>query len=182
MIGGRGAMLALAGLAGLLLVMAMVSGWQGTSRLTGRGDDARGVEETAQAFVEAYGTFDFRDPNSYRERLLTLTTGTVRAAVAASQVDPVALGQQRTMTTRVVSVQVTALSDDEATTSVTAEQLRRGTDAASGRLTEERVLQRVACRLVREGDRWLVAEFRLLSEEPQRPGAQNEERRRVALG
>lgn len=173
MIGGRGAMLALAGLAGLLLVMAVVSGWQGTSRLTGRGDDARAVEETAQAFVEAYGTFDFRDPGSYRERLLTLTTGTVRAAVAASQVDPVALGQQRTMTARVVAVEVTALSDDEATASVTAEQLRRGTDPASAGLTEERVLQRVACRLVREGDRWLVAEFRLLSEEPQRPEAQN---------
>src|SRR3972149_6825672 len=73
MIGGGGAMLALAGLAGLLLVVAVVSGWQGTSRLTGRGDDARAVEETAQAFVEAYGTFDFRDPDSYRERLLTLT-------------------------------------------------------------------------------------------------------------
>ena len=173
MIGGRGAMVALAGLAGLLLVMAVVSGWQGTSRLTGRGDDARAVEETAQVFVEAYGTFDFRDPGSYRERLLTLTTGTVRAAVAASQVDPVALGQQRTMTTRVVAVEVTALSDDEATASVTAEQLRRGADPASGRLLEERVLQRVACRLVREGDRWLVAEFRLLSEEPQRPEAQN---------
>lgn len=99
MIGGRGAMVALAGLAGLLLVLAVVSGWQGTTRLTGRGDDTRAVEEAARSFVEAHGTFDFRDPDSYRERLLVLTTGTVRAAVAASEVDPAALGQQRTMTT-----------------------------------------------------------------------------------
>lgn len=173
MIGGRGAMLALAGLAGLLLVMAVVSGWQGTSRLTGRGDDTKAIEEAARAFVEAYGTFDFRDPDGYRQRLLVLTTGPVREAVQASQVDPVALGQQRTMTARVVAVQVSALSEDEATVSVTAAQLRRGVDPASGRLLEERVLQRVACRLVLEGDRWLVAEFRLLSEEPQGPGNQN---------
>jgi hypothetical protein len=171
-IGGRGAMLALAGLAGLLLVLAIVSGWQGTSRLTDRSDDTAAVEDAAWSFVEAYGTFDFRDPDSYRERLLTLTTRTVREAVAASQVDPVALGQQRTMTTRVVSVEVTALSEDGATASVTAEQLRRSTDSASGGLTEERVEQRVASRLVREGDHWLVTEFRLLSEEPIEPGAQ----------
>ena len=61
MIGGRGAMVALVGLAGLLLVMAVVSGWQGTTRLTGRGDDTTAVKEAASAFVEAYGTFDFRD-------------------------------------------------------------------------------------------------------------------------
>jgi hypothetical protein len=172
-IGGRGAMVALVGLAGLLLVMAVVSGWQGTSRLTGRGDDTKAVEEAARAFVEAYGTFDFRDPHSYRQRLLALTTGPVREAVQASQVDPVALGQQRTMTSRAIAVQVSALSDDEATVSVTAEQLRRGVDPASGRLLAERVLQRVACRLVLGGGRWLVAEFRLLSEEPESPGFQD---------
>lgn len=171
MIGGRGAMVALAGLAGLLLVLAIVSGWQGTSRLTDRSDETAAVEDAARSFVEAYGTFDFRDPDAYHQRLLTLAAGTVREAVAASQVDPVALGQQRTMTTWVVSVEVTALSEDGATASVTAEQLRRSTDSASGGLTEVRVEQRVACRLVREGDRWLVAEFRLLSEEPIEPGA-----------
>ena len=144
MIGGRGAMVALVGLAGLLLVMAVVSGWQGTTRLTGRGDDTKAVEAAARAFVEAYGTFDFRDPESYRQQLIILTTGPVRDAVASSQVDPVALGQQRTMTSRVVAVQVSALSDDEATVSVTAEQLRRSVDPTSGRLIEERVLQRVA--------------------------------------
>ena len=173
MIGGRGAMLALAGLAGLLLVLAVVSGWQGTTRLTDRSDETAAVEDAARSFVEAYGTFDFRDPASYRQRLLTLTTGSVREAVAASQVDPVALGQQRTMTARVVSVEVSALSEDGATASVTAEQLRRGTDAASGGLTKERVEQRVACRLEKEGGRWLVAEFRLLSEEPQTSGSRD---------
>jgi len=172
MIGGRGAMLALASLAGLLLVLAVVSGWQGTTRLTDRSDETAAVEEAARSFVEAYGTFDFRDPDSYRERLLALTTGSVREAVAASQVDPVALGRQRTMTTRVVSVEISALSEDGATVSVTAEQLRRGTDPAPGRLTEERVEQRVACRLGKEAGHWLVAEFRLLSEEPIETGAQ----------
>jgi hypothetical protein len=172
-IGGRGAVVVLVGLAGLLLVVAGVSGWQGTSRLTGRGDDTSAVEESARAFVEAYGTFDFRDPDSYQQRLLALTTGPVRDAVRASQVDPVALGQRRTMTTRVIAVQVSALSEDEATVSVTAEQLRRGVDPASARLLEERVLQRVACRLVLEDGHWLVAEFRLLSEEPRGQGLQD---------
>jgi hypothetical protein len=173
MIGGRGAMVALVGLAGLLLVMAVVSAWQGTTRLTGRGDDTKAVEEAARAFVETYGTFDFRDPESYRQRLLVLTTGAVRDAVAGSQVDPVALGRQQTMTARVVTVQVSALSDDEATVSVTAEQLRRSVDPTSGWLIEERMLQRVACRLALEGGRWLVAEFRLLSEEPASQASQN---------
>jgi hypothetical protein len=167
MIGGRGAMVALAGLAGLLLVVAIMSGWQGTTRLTNRGDDTRAVEQAARAFVEAYGTFDFRDPESYRQRLLDLSTGSVRDAVAGSQVDPVATSQQQTLTTRVVDIQVSALSDREATVSVTAEQLRRNVDPASGRLIEERVAQRVACRLAQEEGQWLVAEFRLLSEEPQ---------------
>jgi len=166
-------MVVLVGLAGLLVVVAAMSGWQGTSRLTGRSDDTAAIEEAARAFVEAYGTFDFRDPDSYRQRLLALTTGSVREAVGASQVDPAAVGQQRTMTTRVIAVQVSALSDDEATLSVTAEQLRRGVDPASGRLLEERVLPRVACRLVLEGGRWLVVEFRLLSEEPQGQGLQD---------
>jgi len=166
-------MVVLVGLAGLLLVVAAMSGWQGTSRLSGRGDDTTAVEEAARAFVEAYGTFDFRDPDSYRQRLLALTTGPVRDAVQASQVDPVALGQQRTITTRVIAVQVSALSDDEATVSVTAEQLRRSIDPGSMGLLEERVLQRVACRLALESGRWLATEFRLLSEEPQGQALQN---------
>jgi hypothetical protein len=159
-------MFVVAGFAGLLLIMAVFSGWQGASRLTTRGNETEAVEESARAFVQAYGTFDFRDLESYRQRLLSLTSGTVRDGVAGSQVDPVAAGQQRTTTTSVTSVSVTAVSNDAAAASVTAVQLRRSVDPESGRLIEEQVLQRVACRLIREGDRWLVSEFRLLSEEP----------------
>jgi hypothetical protein len=166
-------MVAVAGLAGLLLVMALVSGWQGTTRLTSRGDDTAAVEERARGFVEAYGTFDFRDQESYRQRLLPLTTGPLGQAIASSQVDPVAVSQQRTITTRVVAVQVTALSQDQATASLTAEQVSRTVDETTGQLVEEEVVQQVACRLVREGGQWLVAEFRLLSEERQVPGGQD---------
>jgi hypothetical protein len=165
-------MVAVVGLAGLLLVMALVSGWQGTTRLTSRGDDTAAVEEAARGFVEAYGTFDFRDQESYRRRLLPLTTGPLREAIASSQVDPVAVSEQRTITTRVVAVQVTALSQDQATASVTGEQVSRGVDPTAGRLVEESIVQQVACRLVREGGRWLVAEFRLLSQERDVPGGQ----------
>jgi hypothetical protein len=165
-------MFVVAGFAGLLLIMAVFSGWQGASRLTTRGNETEAVEEAARAFVQAYGTFDFRDLESYRQRLLSLTSGTVRDAVAGSQVDPVAAGQQRTTTTNVASVSVTAVSNDAAAASVTAVQLRRSVDPESGRLIEEQVLQRVACRLTREGDQWLVTEFRLLSEEPVNPTPQ----------
>jgi hypothetical protein len=168
--GGRGAMVAVAGLAGLLLVMALVSGWQGTTRLTSRGDDTAAVEEAARGFVEAYGTFDFRDQESYRQRLLPLTTGPLREAVASSQVDPVAVSQQRTIATRVVAVQVTSLSQDQATASLTAAQVSRSVDATTGQLVEDTIVQQVACRLVQEGGIWLVAEFRLLSQERQVPG------------
>lgn len=171
MTGQRGAMFVVAGFAGLLLIMAVFSGWQGASRLTTRGDETNAVEESAHAFVQAYGTFDFRDLESYRQRLLNLTSGSVRDAVAASQVDPVAAGQKRTTTTNVTSVSVTAIANDAAAASVTAVQLRRSVDL-DGNLIEERVLQRVACRLIREGDRWLVSEFRLLSEEPVSPTPQ----------
>jgi hypothetical protein len=166
-IGNRGAMVALVGMAGLLLVMAVVSGWRGTHRLTSRGDDARAVEEVATSFVEAYGTFDFRDPESYKQRLLSLTSGQVRDAVLTTNVDPAALAQQQTMTSRVVSVEVTAQSDDEATASVTAEQDRRIVDTTSGRLVDERVTQTADCRLVKEAGSWRVAEFHLRSEEAQ---------------
>ncbi len=167
MIGGRGTIVALVGLAGLLLVVALVSGWQGTSRLTSRSDDTKAVEAATTAFVKAYGTFDFRDPASYQQRLLPLTTGQVREAVLAAGVDPAALARQQTMTARVVSVEVTSQSDNGATTSVQAELVRRAVDPASGRLADERVLQRADCRLVKEAGTWRVAEFHLRSEEPQ---------------
>ena len=62
-----------------------------------------------------------------------------------------------TMSIRVVAVQVSVLSNDEVTVSVTAEQFRRSVDPASGRLLGERVLQPVACRLVLEEGCWLSA-------------------------
>jgi hypothetical protein len=169
MIGGRGAMFVLGGLAGLLVVMAVMSGWQGTTRLTRQQDDTNAVEESCRSFVEAYGTFDFRDPASYRNRLMNLTTGTLKTAVASSQIDPLALGQLRTITTEAVDVRVTALSEGNATVSAKAEQLRRRMDPTSGQLVEEEVIQHVACRVALVGGAWLVAEFRLQSEEPARP-------------
>lgn len=175
---GRVALAVVVGFGGLLLAFAGVSGWQGATRLAGRGSQARDVETAARSFVEAYGSFDFRDPTAYRQQLLPLTSGSVRAAIAGAGVDPVALGQQRRTTTTVLSARVTTLAKDAATAGVTAEQVQSGVDPASGQATEERVRQEVACRLVRQGGRWLVTDFRLLSEEPlgvapeQEPGAQ----------
>ena len=166
MTGGRGVMLILGGLAATLLVIAIASGWQGANRLRGQGEGMSEVEEAARLFVEAYGTFDFREPAAYRGRLLSLSTGDVHAAIAASQVDPSALGQQQTMTTGTVSIQVTAYSDTEATVSATTEQTRRAIDSATGQLREQRLRQHVTCQLLRIDGRWLVAEFRLRSEEP----------------
>jgi hypothetical protein len=165
MTGGRGAIFVLAGLSGLLVVMAVISGWQGTTRLTRQRDDTAAVEDACRSFVEAYGTFDFRDPGGYRNRLMSLTTGTLKAAVASSQIDSLALGQLRTIATEVVGVEVSALSEDDATASATAEQHRRSTDPVSGQLVDEGVIQHVACRVVLAGGSWLVAEFRLQSEE-----------------
>jgi hypothetical protein len=162
---GRGAMFLIAGFAGLLLIIAVFSGFQGARRLTSQGDETAAVKEAAQNFVLAFGTFDFRQPEVYRQRLLSLSTGVVREATLASSVDPVAVGQKRTTMTQVLSVSVNALSGDAASASVTAEQLRKSVDPDSGKLVEERVTQRIACRLVHQSGAWLVAEFRLLSEE-----------------
>lgn len=166
MIGGRGVMAVLGGLAALLLAIAVVSGWQGANRLRGHGEGIGEAEEAARLFVEAYGSFDFREPAAYRERLLGLSTGAVYEAIAASQVDPTALGQQQTIATETVAVRVTAFSDDGATASATTEQTRRAVDPATGQLREQRLRQHVTCRLVRVDGRWAVAEFRLMSEEP----------------
>lgn len=166
MTGGRGVMLILGGLAATLLVIAVVSGWQGANRLRGQGEGMSEVETAAQAFVEAYGTFDFREADAYKARLLDLSTGEVWQTVSNSQVDPTALGQQQTMSTDAVSVQVTAYSDIEATVSVTTEQTRRAVDAVTGHLREQRLRQHVTLRLAPVAGRWLVAEFRLRSEAP----------------
>jgi hypothetical protein len=166
MTGGRGVMLILGSLATTLLVIAIVSGWQGANRLRGQGEGRSEVEAAARLFVEAYGSFDFREPAAYKARLLELSTGDVYAAIAASQVDPTALGQQQTIGTEAVTIQVTAFSDTEATVSATTEQTRRAVDITTGQLRVQRLRQHVTCRLLRIDGRWLVAEFRLRSEEP----------------
>lgn len=57
MIGGRGVMAVLGGLAALLLAIAVVSGCQGANRLPGHGEGIGEAEEAARLFVEAYGSF-----------------------------------------------------------------------------------------------------------------------------
>ena len=166
MIAGRGAAYALLGLAALLTAIAVSSGWSGAARLAERGDDGAEVETAAAAFVTAYGGFDFRAPDDYTTRLLALTSGELRDAIAGSTVDPSAVAQQRTSTAAVESVSITALSDTVATATVRSRQERTWRDPASGRAVHEQVIQHVSCRLVREGDRWLVAELLLLGEEP----------------
>jgi hypothetical protein len=170
---GRGAMFLIAGFAALLLIIAVFSGFQGARRLTSQRDETAAVKEAAQTFVLAFGTFDFRQPEVYRQRLLSLSTGVVREAMLASRVDPVAVGQKRTTTTQVLSVSVNALSGDAASASVAAEQLRKSVDPETGKLVEERVTQRIACRLLRQGGAWLLAEFRVVSEEPLGPTPQS---------
>jgi hypothetical protein len=165
-IAGRGAAYALLGLAALLIAIAVSSGWSGASRLAEREDDRAAVEAAATAFVSAYGSFDFRAPDDYTTRLSALTSGELRDAIAGAAVDPTALAQQRTSTALVESVSVTALSDTAATATVRSRQERAWLDPASERAVQEQVIQHVSCRLVREGERWLVAELLLLGEQP----------------
>ena len=171
MIAGRGAAYALLGLAALLIAIAVSSGWSGASRLAEREDDRTAVEAATAAFVTAYGRFDFRAPDGYTTRLVELAGGELRDAIAEAAVDPTAIAQQRTSTAVVVSVSVTALSDTAATATVRSRQERTWLDSASGRVVQEQVIQHVSCRLVRKGERWLVAELLLLGEEP--AGAQS---------
>ncbi|MPY81144.1 MAG: hypothetical protein GEV04_22495 [Actinophytocola sp.] len=165
MMPGRGPAYALLGLAGLLLAIAVSSGWSGATRLADREDDRGAVGAAAAAFVTAYGSFDFRNPDGYTARLVELTAGELRTAITEAAVDPAAVAQQRASTTRIESVSVTALSDVAATATVRATHERSWRDAASGALVQEHVMQHVSLRLVREGERWLVAELLVLGEE-----------------
>lgn len=169
MSGGRGVGVALGGLAALLLALAVASGWQGTTRLVGRGDDRTGAEHAARTFAEAYGTFDARDADAYRDRLLPLTTGRLRSALLQLTVDPAAVAQAHTLTTRVVGVQLTALHAESAVAVVTVEQQRASVDPATGGAWEDRVRGRLTCRLVRDAGRWLVEDIRLVPVESPAP-------------
>lgn len=168
MIPARGAGYALFGFAGLLLAGAVASGWHGVSHLVGREGETIAVRSVAATFVAAGGTYDFADAGSYAHRLEPLATGELRDALAPAVLDPTVRTQRRSVATEVESVSVTALSNEAAVAIVTAVQARRWFDAAFGRETEQHVRQRTSCRLVREDGRWLVAEIRLLSEEPAR--------------
>ncbi len=170
MTGNRGAAVLVVGFAGLLLVLAGVSAWQGTARLSNRGGERAQAEAAARAFVKAYGTFDYRDPAGYRDHLLTLSTGSILTALAGSEVDPVALARRQTIRTWVLSVEVTALARNQATALLTADQERGEVDPVTGNQRAIVVRQRVICRLKRVGGRWLMAEVRLLGEEPQGSG------------
>lgn len=171
MIGGRAAGYLLLGLAGVLFVVAALSAWSGAQRIGGREDDSRAVSEAANAFVLAYGTFDYREQGAYLDRLVALSAGPMRDALRTAAVDPDAARAQRAITTRIESVAVTALAEHDATASVTAGQARRWVDPVLGTSLEEDVRQLVTCRLVREDGRWLVAELRVQSEESARVGA-----------
>jgi len=159
---------ALLGGGALLLVLAVVSGWSGAQRIGARSDETRAVAAAAEAFVEAYGTFNHRDPGAYRDRLAAVTGGALREAVARAAIDPDAARLRRAITTHVESVSVTALSAADATATVTAVQTRRWSDPALGTTQQQVVRQRVTCRLVREDGRWLVVELHVQSEEPVR--------------
>ena len=167
MIAGRGAAIAVLGLAGLLLTIAATSAWNGATRLGDRADERDAVELAAAGFVVAYGTFDYRELESYTTRLIALTAGDLRRATAAAEIDPDAGTQQRSISSAVESVTVTALADGVAVVVVEVTQLRRWIDATTRHLVEQNVRQRVSCRLVREDGRWLVSELLLLSQQPE---------------
>jgi len=167
-IGGRAAGYALLGLAGLLLVLAVLSGWSGAQRIGSREHETRAVASVAAAFVTAYGSFDHRDPDAYAARLVALTAGAMRDALAHAAIDPDAARLRRAISTHVESVSVTALSRAAATASVTAVQERRWSDPVLGTAQQQAIRQRVTCRLVQEDGRWLVVELQVQSEEPVR--------------
>jgi len=164
--GGRVTGYALLGVAGLLFVVAAFSGWRGAQGIAGREDDTRSVEAAARKFVLAYGTFDYREPNTYAARLSGLATGALREVLSEAAIAPDARTMQRRISTHIEAISVTALSETQATTAVTAVQERRWSDPVIGTALSEAVRQRVTCRLVREDGRWLVVELRMQSEAP----------------
>jgi len=163
---GRGPAYALLGLAGLLVAIAVSSGWSGATRLADREDERAAVEAAASAFVTAYGTFDFRDSSGYTARLVALAAGELHDAIVEAHVDPAAIEEQRASAVRIESVSVTALSDIAATATVRATHERTRLDQFSGRLIDERVTQHVSLRLVRKDGRWLAVELLVLGEQP----------------
>jgi len=163
--GGRGAAYQLLGFVGLLLALAIVSGWSGATRLADRGEESEAVAASASQFVIAYGNFDYRTADAYLLGLASLTTGALREAVLLGEIDPEAIAQQRTTTALIDSVSVTALSERGASATVRSTHRRSWVDPASRQVVGEHVTQHVSVGLVREGERWLVAELFVFGEE-----------------
>jgi len=157
------------GLAGVLLIVAVVSSCRGVSRIAAGNDDRASVAAAAAAFVATVGTYRPEDVDSYVARLAPLTTGDLRNAIATAALDPSVRGMRRVAGTRIESVSVTSRSASVATAAVTAVQSRRWTDAHAGPQSEQ-VRQRTNCQLVRVDGRWFVTAIELLSEEPAGPG------------
>ena len=166
MSGGRGAAYALLGFAGLLLALAVASGLSGATRLADRGEESEAAAASASQFVIAYGNFDYRTADAYLVGLASLTAGELNEDVLLADVDPEAIAQQRTTTALIDSVTVTALSERIASATVRSTHRRSWVDPASGQGVDEHVTQHVSVGLVREGERWLVAELFVLGEEP----------------
>ena len=159
---GRHAMgLLLGGFAVVLIALAVVSGWQGATRLGGRSVDTRAIQEAAGRFVASYGTFDASAPDDYRARLLTLTTGPLHAAVLHLEPDPAAIAQQRTLVTDILDIHVLSLERGRATAAVTVDQRRHAVDPSTGGAWVDQVRARITCRLQQTHGRWLVEEVRL---------------------
>lgn len=154
------------GMVVLLLAFAATSVCQGAARLLARSGTKERAARTAAAFVAAYGTFDAAHPTGQQQRLATLTTGSLRDALATAPPDPAAMAQQLTSVTRVTAVAVTALAGNTATVRVTADQRRNGVDALTGLPRVAAVWQEVVVRLVREDGEWRVTEMQLLKEAP----------------
>jgi hypothetical protein len=144
--------------------MAFLAGWRSVSELGKSSMERQTVEDAAKVFVESYGTTGFTDDAAYRGRLLSVSGGSLGQAVAASSPDPAAQGQERRTHTRVISVELIALTSNNASVLVTAKQTREFVSPSAG-IQQESMLQKVGCKLAREDARWLVVEYRLLAEE-----------------
>ncbi len=146
--------------------MQRVSAWTSPSHT-----ETGAAAQVARAFVEAYGTFDYRDPDIQRERLLALTAGPLQETLAATSPDPAAIGQGPRRQTRVVRRRTTATSTEGVSLIVQAEVLTRRSTLA-GQEATTRTTQQLRCDLVREAssqelaaEGWRVVSFRLLSEQ-----------------
>ncbi len=163
---------ALIGMAGLVAMMSIASVVQRVSTWAPSQADSEAPFWVARSFVEAYGTFDYRAPDFYRERLLPLTAGPLKESLEISTTDPVAIGQQQVRETRVMEAHQTATVRGKVTVAVRAEQVLRRPATPSSQALETRMVQQLICDLVqvavgddKRDESWRVVNFRLLSEQ-----------------